>query len=75
MIVIGGIDDVLASSIWEDSVDVLSPLVEHIADEGEARFWSREKRREMVNFFGSVPSFFSRSGRMRRRALMNQLHT
>ena len=39
LIVIAGIDDVLASSIiCDDSFDVLSPLVEQIADEGEARF-------------------------------------
>ena len=57
------------------SVEVFSPLVEHIADDGDERFWSRENRRDIVNFFGSVPSFFSKSGRIRRRALINQLHT
>lgn len=30
--------------------------------------------REMVNLVGSLPSLRSRSGRRRRRALMNQLH-
>ena len=59
------------------SLDVFSPLVEHTAesDDDDERFWSRENRLDMVNFFGSVPSFFSRSGRMRRRALINQLQT
>jgi len=57
------------------SLDVFSPLVEQIADEGDERFWSREKRRDMVNFFGSVPSFFNKSGKIRRRALINQLQT
>ena len=76
LIFTGGIDaDVSGTADIELSVEVFSPLVEQIADEGDERFWSREKRLEMVNFFGSVPSFFRRSGRIRRRALMNQLQT
>ena len=46
-----------------------------VADSTELASDILAPRREIVNWFGSLPSFLSMSGRSLRRALINQLQT